>query len=338
MVQSISIPIQKKVKKLFSNGKSTREISKILSISQSTVSRITRKQPSAKKLKSKCRSRKLHKHDERYICRLAITGKCSTATQIKKELSIFGGIKVSSKTILRSLRRNKIKSRYKVKKPQLTKVHKMVRREFEKTHRSWDESDWDKVIWSDETKISLFGSDGRERTFKKDGQPLQDHHIHPTKKFGGGSLMVWGCMLSSGVGYLCRVNGGVNAEMYINILNDELMETISWYGLNKKSLVFQQDNASCHTASVVKKWFEENNINVMKWPSQSPDLNPIEHLWDHLKRKVREAPYCHDLDELWDQVQDIWNAIDGEVCLRLVRSMPRRLEEIKKAKGGYTKY
>jgi hypothetical protein len=97
---------------------------------------------------------------------------------------------------------------------------------FQKTHFSWSDEDWDKVIWSDETKINLFGSDRKERTFRKDGELLRDHHVVPTKKFGGGSIMIWSCMLSSGVGYLCRIDGGVNAEVYKNILSDELMQTV----------------------------------------------------------------------------------------------------------------
>ena len=88
----------------------------------------------------------------------------------------------------------------------------------------------------------------------------------------------------------------------------------------------------------MKKWFQDKEIDVINWPAQSPDLNPIEHLWDHLKRKLRVSPPPRNLDQLWDQVQEIWNAIDNDVCLQLVRSMPKRLKEVRKSKGRYTKY
>ena len=235
MVKSTPAPIQEQVKELSCQGKSSRDIASILSISRSTVARILKKSHLGSSTTKNGRPRLLDDHDERYICRLAITGKCSTATKIKQELSAYSGIKVSSKTIMRTLNRNQIKSRYKKKKPQLSKSNRQARVQFEKVHRSWQESDWDQVIWSDETRICLYGSDGRERTLRKDGFALQDHDIIPTKKFGGGSIMVWGCMLSSGVGYLCRVDGGMNAEMYLNVLNDELMQTLDWYGLDKKT-------------------------------------------------------------------------------------------------------
>jgi hypothetical protein len=77
----------------------------------------------------------------------------------------------------------------------------------------------------------------------------------------------------------------------------------------------------------------------MDWPAQSPDLNPIEHLWRHLKRKLAE----HEIPrkgilELWDRVEVEWNKIPPEVCQNLIESMPRRIEAVIKAKGGYTKY
>jgi len=284
------------------------------------------------------RPRILDKFDTRYISRLATSGKCCTATEISNELLNYSGILASPRTVIRALNQNNIISRYKKKKPQLSKTHRRGRREFEKSHRGWTEKDWDRVVWSDETKICLQGSDGRERNFVRKGERLQDHNFLPTKKFGGGSIMVWGCMFSCGVGFLCRVDGGINAEMYLEILKNELLDSINWYGFEKDNIIFQQDNASCHKAKVVADWFQSTDLEVMKWPAQSPDLNPIEYLWDHLKRKIREGPKSNSLDELWKRVETEWNRIPQDVCENLVRSMPRRLKELRDAKGGNTKY
>ena len=338
MTKATPARIQERIKELASQGKSTREIASTVGVSQSTAARVAKQCRTGAAPPPKGRQCILDKNDEKYICRLATTGKCSTATAIQRELRGYAGISASPNTIRRALRRSRIKTRYKKKRPQLSKSHRRARREFELSHRTWQDSDWDRVIWSDETKICLSGSDGRERTFRVDGEPLRDHHVAPTRKFGGGSIMVWGCMLSCGVGFLCRVDGGVDAEMYESILNDELMATIDWFGLDKGSVIFQQDNAPCHTASRIKKWLSGNGIEVMGWPAQSPDLNPIEHLWDHIKRKLKDMPPAQNLDHLWDQVQDIWNTIDSDTCLRLVRSMPKRLAAVGSAKGGYTNY
>lgn len=338
MPKRILKKIETRINELALDGKSSRKIAEIVGVSRATVSRVINRAEKNTSEPIIGRPRVLDQHDEKYIGRLATSGKCSTSTEIQRELRTYAGISASSSTILRTLRGNNIISRYKKKRPQLNKSHRRARSHFEKTHRKCENEDWDRVIWSDETKINLEGSDGRERTFRKIGEPLRNHNIIPTKKFGGGSIMVWGCMLSSGVGYLCRIDGGVNAEMYESILDDELMDTIDWYGLDKSKIIFQNDNASSHTASNIKKWFKRNEIKVMTWPAQSPDLNPIEHLWDHMKRELKIRPPCKDKDELWGRIQDIWNSIPAEICLKLVRSMPKRLEHVRKSKGGHTIY
>ncbi|CAB4445033.1 unnamed protein product [Rhizophagus irregularis] len=108
--------------------------------------------------------------------------------------------------------------------------------------------------------------------------PLQDAHVKPTVKFGGGSIFVWGCFTSSGVGYLIRIEGGLDAELYCKILEENLMDTLHYYDLDINNIIFQQNNDLKHTAARIKQWFEDNEIEVLSWPPQSPDLNPIEHL------------------------------------------------------------
>ena len=77
----------------------------------------------------------------------------------------------------------------------------------------------------------------------------------------------------------------------------------------------------------------------MKWPEQSSDLNPIEHLWHHFKKKLNKYENTpHSLHELWERVEREWNAIDKSVCQGLIESMPRHVAAVLKAMGGYTKY
>ena len=104
-------------------------------------------------------------------------------------------------------------------------------------------------------------------------------------------------------------------------------------------IIFQQDNDPKHTSYIARQWFAEKDISVLDWPSQSPDLNPMEHLWHHLKRQLAAYPTePRNMDELWERVVTEWEKIPAQVCMDLVESMPRRIAAVVEAKGGYTKY
>ena len=129
----------------------------------------------------------------------------------------------------------------------------------------------------------------------------------------------------------------------MQILNNSLLPTwkatISPEFPSRDKLIFQQDNDPKHTSKRTQEWFRENEIEVLKWPSQSPDLNPIEHLWATLKRRLgqyQEAP--KGVHDLWERTKLEWSKITREDCQCLIESMPRRIQAVIDAKGGPTKY
>ena len=172
--------------------------------------------------------------------------------------------------------------------------------------------------------------------------------IQPYRKGKDVNIMVWASfwgMERSDLYALPRDSqskrGGYSANSYLSVLDDNLL------GIYEPGLIFMQDNAPIHTARKVRKWFEENGINVMEWPPYSPDMNPIEHLWFLLKEavykinpdiekvggnddKVREA--------LFDALFKAWEDIDEYYLHDLVWSMEKRVRALIDAEGWYTKY
>jgi transposase len=105
-----------------------------------------------------------------------------------------------------------------------------------------------------------------------------------------------------GVGYAVKIDGRMDGDLYLQILKDELQNSLQYHGLNPLDIIFQQDNDPKHTCKKVKGWLNEQEFRTMV-PAQSPDLNPIEHLWGYLKRRLVEHKHpLNGIHELWERV------------------------------------
>uniref|UniRef100_A0A8C2KV30 Tc1-like transposase DDE domain-containing protein n=1 Tax=Cyprinus carpio TaxID=7962 RepID=A0A8C2KV30_CYPCA len=167
---------------------------------------------------------------------------------------------------------------------------------------------------------------------KIDNPSCYQHSVHKPV-----SLMVWGCMSACGMGSLHIWKGTINAERYIQVLEQQMLPSRRRLFQGRPYFVFQHDLAPAHSAKTTGKWFTDHGITVLNWPANSPDLNPIENLWDIVKRKLRDAR-PNTLDELKAAIEASWASITPQQCHRLIASMPRRIEAVISAKGFPTKY
>jgi transposase len=323
---------------LIKTGVGQREVSRTLKIPLSTVSRHSNLE-GIKSPPKKGRPKKLTPRDENFIVKEISSGKVPNATKMAKEIEERFDIAVSADTVSRVLKKKGFKSAEKKEKPQLSKKNIKARLEFAKAHEFWTLQDWKRVIFSDETKINRFNSDGRTWFWSKDPSVLNEKSVKPTVKHGGGNIKMWGCMTFQGPGYCCKIDSTLDQHLYKDILEDDFMKTIEFYNLDSKKVIFQHDNDPKHTAKSVKDWLKNQNFEVMVWPAQSPDLNPIEHLWFHVKKSLNqyELP-ATGMIELWERIQDVWNDISPEICSNLFESMPNRIQAVLAAKGKWTKY
>jgi hypothetical protein len=321
------------------NGDSSRIISHAMSISHTTVNRIRRTyQPDIFRLRGG-RPTLLGARTRRQLTRFITTGRADNAKQLLHLSGIQQEHHITTQTIRNALKKEGLRSAVKKRKPYLKQVHIKARLDFAHKYLDWTIEDWSRVVFSDETKINRLGSDGRCWTWRRPGKQLSMSDVRGTLKFGGGSIMFWGCMSVHGPGFGCRIDGKLNTDLYVQILGGEMLDSIQLFGFDTDAFVFQQDNDPKHTSRAAREWFISNKINVLDWPAQSPDLNPIEHLWAHLKRQLAdydEAPVS--MNDLWLRVEAEWDKIKKETCADLIHSMPKRVAAVLKAKGKYTKY
>ena len=132
---------------------------------------------------------------------LISAGRAENAVQVTRTLQDNTNQSLSTESTRRYLKKAGMKAVVKKDKPLLTKRHRKERLDFAISHQHWTVEDWKRVVWSDETKINCVGSDGMKWAWKKSGEGLSDRLVNGTLKFGGGSLMMWVCMLWEGVDY-----------------------------------------------------------------------------------------------------------------------------------------
>lgn len=319
-------------------GYSYTDIAQQLGVSRLSIIRLVKKQRmtgSVKDVAGRGRKRATTSRQDRQLVRACLSNRRLTSGQLRQQMAATG-VHVSSRTVRNRLKEACLVGRVAAKKPLLSQRNQKDRLDFARRHRHWTTEDWGRVLWSDETSVELFDTRRRVYVRRRQGERYNQECLVPTVKFGGGKLMVWGCFSRAGVGELRRVDGTINQHSYKAMMAEAMMPSGERL-FGGEEYIFQQDNAPCHKAKSVMDFFRQKKINVMDWPPQSPDFNPIENLWGILKRKVGLSKPSN-LDELWNRLQELWLDIGQEEIRRLIESMPNRMRLAIKAKGKSTRY
>ena len=315
-------------------GYSQRQIAARVHCSQRAVSGILEKHKitgSEKDKRIPVRRRKTTSREDSIMVRKSKANRFKTAPQKKAEVRLEYGVQISTSTAQRRLRAASLFGW----KPR--RLHHPIDRlacVLPESTKDWTLNNWEKVIFSDESRFLSHRSDGRVYVRRMAGEEFVDDYVQSTVKHGGGGIMVWGCITAHGVDFLTKVEGRLNGSAYIDLLGNNLIPSSHFHCMGD-DWIFQQDNATCHMARQVKDWFDNEHIQVMFWLAQSPDLNPKENLWDAFATPVGEENPTSSA-ELWLAVKNGWEEVPLARLMKLYESMKRRCEEVIRAKGGHT--
>uniref|UniRef100_A0A3Q3J790 Tc1-like transposase DDE domain-containing protein n=1 Tax=Monopterus albus TaxID=43700 RepID=A0A3Q3J790_MONAL len=336
--KELSEAFRKNIVAAYESGKGFKKISKDFEISHSTVRKIVYKWRAFKTTANMPRSGRPSKFtpraDRKMLKEVSKNPKMSSR-DLQQALATVD-VEVHASTIRKRLHKFNLHGRRARRKPLLSKRNIKARLTFARENVDKDQDFWNNVLWTDESKIELFGHQSRGHVWRKPNIAFQEKNLIPTVKHGGGSVMVWGCFAAAGPGQLTIIESTMNSTVYQKVLEEHVRPSVRKLKL-KRNWTMQHDNDPKHTSKSTKDWLKKKKWRVLEWPSQSPDLNPIEMLWGDLKRAVH-ARNPSNISQLKQFCIEEWDKIPSDRCQRLLDGYKNRLTAVISAKGGNTSY
>ncbi|UYV80653.1 TBL1XR1 [Cordylochernes scorpioides] len=256
---------------------------------------------------------------DRRILRQAVAAPQATCTAILQHVQDTLDHSISTRTISRRLVANGLHSCRPLRRLPLTPPNRRQRLEWCRARSTWM-TEWHRVVFSDESRFCLSSDSRRVRVWRQRGERSNPAAIveRPTVRQRG--IMVWGAIAYDSRSPLLRIQGTMTAQRYVD---DVLRPVTLPYLQGVPNALYQQDNARPHTARISQQALQD--VQMLPWPPYSPDLSPIEHVWDIIGRRLHALPQPRSEDELWQMVEREWRAIPQDAIRTLIDSLPRRV-------------
>lgn len=244
----------------------------------------------------------------------------------------------SPRTIDRRLQEAGLFGRVARHKKAFSEEEKRKRLSFAQGYLHMTKEDWMKIMFADEKLFKGEGFMGQVFVRRPRGEADNPEHCvnklpHPVK------LNVWGCVCGKGLGYCYIFNENMDGKLLKTILGSHLIESAELHYEQEPPELWRllQDNDPKHKSALVQTWLFNHGISMLDFPPYSPDLNPIENVWNDIARRVEKRP-AGTMEELQDTIAEEWAATSVDFLRKLAHSMPKRCQAVIDAQGDHTKY
>ncbi|GBM60918.1 Transposable element Tcb2 transposase [Araneus ventricosus] len=203
--------------------------------------------------------------------------------------------------------------------------HQRLRLQWCHARATWNSTDWQNVVFSDESRFVLGTDDNRARVWRRAGERYNSTHVVARHTACTAGIMVWGAVTYASQSTLIVARGTLTGQRYVDDILRPFLNGLP-------GAIFQLDNARRHTARVAQGFL--HHVQTLPWPARSPDLSLIEHVWDQLKRQMQ---LCHSVHDLEVAVQDLWVHLPQDNIRRLINTITDRVAACIVAGGGPTR-
>ena len=285
--QQLPLKTRSQVLILREEGYSIREIAQRVACSSAAVGKVIQRFRNSGSYEIQRRSgrpRKSTESDDALLKRVVLKNPAVTSTDLRKNNPFLQ--KLSERTIRHRLQKElKMHTRKIGKRPLLTNAMRLKRLNWCKSHQHWSVEQWKKVMFSDESTFLQFLCYKSFIRRAAGTSRVEPRYCQPTVRYPP-SVMVWACFSSEGRSglYFLEKGATMNGTRYLEVLENHLINFMAIH----RCTIFQHDSALCHKSKQVTKWLQEKRVQVLDWPGNSPDINPIKKLWILVKKKVSE--------------------------------------------------
>lgn len=317
---------------LTQSGLSTSEVSTKLEIPRRTVYRWLSRGCHIPDGKSSGRPSLITRRTNRRIRQLVRSDPSYSLSELSADVNL------SRTTVWRRLKKFGYLSRKKPSKLNLSERHKLLRLQWSMKHCHW-RTQWSRVVWSDEAAVRLRFKDGRLSLWLKSGKKVPDRFFSSRSQNDGKKLLIWGAIWSDGHSSLHIMEENMTSELYVGVLEDHVYPLSFSLGDPSSRWILMDDNAPPHRSIMTRSYKQSAGIRTLDWPARSPDLNPIEHVWAVLKRRIRrQLTLGDDLARLKILLRREWDQLDQEMIGNLISSMPNRIRKVIELEGDESGY